>query len=316
MRQLKAKDIYGIWAGVTMAWDEHFRFDEESYAKNILRTIKAKVQGIYTTGSTGEFYAIDFDEFKRMVDIQSELCGKVGMPLQIGCCSDATHKTIKLLEYAADHKEVGAAQVNLPYWMELSDKEVVQFFKDLNSACPDLPLVFYNIPRAKRFLHASDYLRILEVCPSLVGVKYTYAGTHFSALQDDIAATPMLSYFVAENLLVSGMQLGARGSYSSLIATNPKFMLTLYKKAAEGQWDEAMKMQKRASKFFADTEAFISERGEGTPDPVFDKGLGVASGCVLGHQRCRPPYIGWSDETVQNLRKWLKKNYQEFVYPE
>src|SRR5574340_774243 len=127
MARLKAKDIYGIWAGVTMAGDARFRFDEEAYAKNIQRTIKAKVNGIYTTGSTGEFYAIDGDEFKRMVDIQAELCGKAKMPLQIGCCADATHKTIRLLEYAADQKAVGAAQVNLPYWMELSDKEVVQF---------------------------------------------------------------------------------------------------------------------------------------------------------------------------------------------
>ena len=46
------------------------------------------------------------------------------------------------------------------------------------------------------------------------------------------------------------------------------------------------------------------------------KGLSVAAGRVLGHQRCRPPYIGWSDKTVKELREWLKANYPEFVYPE
>ncbi len=315
MKRLTAKELHGIWAGVTMSWDEKFRFDEKIYAENIKRCISAKVYGVYTTGSTGEFYAIDYPEFCRMVDIQAELCGKAKMPLQIGCCSDATHKTIQLMEYAASKKEVGAAQVNVPYWMELTDRELLQFFKDIYTACPDLPIVHYNIPRAKRFLQGDDYLRILEVCPTLIGVKYTFAGTHFAQLQDTIMKTPMLSYFVAENLLGSAMQLGARGCCSSLIATNPKFMMTYYAKAQAGKWNEVIKMQQKASKFFADAEAFVSARGEGSIDPVFDKGLAVAAGCVLGHQRCRPPYIGWSDETVVAVRKWLKKNYPEFVYP-
>jgi dihydrodipicolinate synthase/N-acetylneuraminate lyase len=315
MSRLTADKLRGIWAGVTMTWDGNFKFDEATYADNVRRCIKARVAGLYTTGSTGEFYAITFDEFRRMVDIQAELCGAAKMPLQIGCCADATYKTIGLLEYAAGRKEVGAAQVNIPYWMELTDRELLQFFKDLYTACPDMPLVHYNIPRTKRFLHGPDYLRILDVAPSLIGVKYTYAGTHFSQLQDDIAMTPMLSYFVAENVLVSGMQIGARGSCSSLVATNPKFTLDMYAKARAGKWNEAMKMQKHAARFFADTEAFVSARGEGSIDPVFDKGLAVAAGCVLGHQRCRAPYIGWSDETVKAVRAWLKKKYPEFVYP-
>ena len=111
------------------------------------------------------------------------------------------------------------------------------------------------------------------------------------------------------------MMLGARGSYSSLIFTNPSFMLNLYDQAANGQWAEAMEMQKTATQFFADAAAFIEERGEGSIDPVFDKGLAVASGCALGSPRTRAPYIGWSDETVAAMREWLQEKYPGFVYP-
>ena len=314
MSRLTANKIRGIWAGITMTWDENYRFDEETYAENVERIIAAKVHGVYTTGSSGEFYAIEYDEFCRMVDIQAQLCGNAGMPLQIGCCSDATAKTIRLLQYAAGKKEVGAVQVNIPYWMKLSDREVLQFFKDLYIACPEIPLVHYNIPRSKRFLAGEDYLRILEVAPNLVGVKFTFAGTHFSQLQDAITITPELSYFAAENLLVSAMQLGARGCYSTLVLTDPKFTLDMYAKAEAGQWNEAIKMQKRAAMFYADSAAFLKERNENVIDPLMDKGLAVASGFLLGHQRCRPPYIGWKDQTVQALRTWLKANYPEFVY--
>lgn len=315
MDRLTPSELNGIWAGVTMVWDEDWRFDEATYAENVQRTIAANVHGVYTTGSTGEFYVLEYEEFCDMVDIEAELCGEANMPLQIGCCSDATARTIRLLEYAAGKKQVGAAQVCLPYWMELTDREVTQFFKDLHTACPHMPLVHYNIPRTKRFLHGADYLRILEVALNLVGVKYTFAGSHFSQLQQDIMLTPGLSYFVAEDLLVSAMQLGARGSYSSLVATNATFMLDMYAKAQAGQWDEAIKMQQRASQFFSAAADFVTGLGEGTMDPIFDKGLAVASGFALGHQRCRPPYIGWKDETVTALRAWLKENYPEFVYP-
>lgn len=314
MARLTFEDLRGIWAGVTMSWDEHDRFDETSYHANTEGMCKAKVHGVYTTGSTGEFYAIDFDEFRRMVDIQAEICGRHKMPLQIGCCSDSTRETLRLLEYAAGKPEVGGAQVAIPYWMELTDRELLQFFKDLHKACPELPLIHYNIPRAKRFLQGPDYVRVLEVAPNLIGVKYTFAGSNFGSLQDALLLTPRLSYFVAENLLVSAMILGAPGSCSSLIATNPPFMLKLYDHAANGRWAEAIRMQQVASRFFADSAAFIESRGEGTMDPVFDKGMAVAAGCLAGSQRTRAPYIGWSDETVAALRQWLQQHYPQFIF--
>lgn len=314
MNRLSAETVRGIWAGVTMTWDQNDRFDEVSYAANIKRMINAKVHGIYTTGSTGEFYALDYDEFCRMVDIQADLCGSAGMPLQIGCCSDATHKTLRLVEYAASKKAVGAVQVVMPYWMELNNRELLQFFKNLYDICPEMPLVHYNIPRAKQFLKGPDYLRILEVAPNLVGVKFTFAGTNFGALQDAIMMTPQLSYFVGENLLVSAMQLGARGCYSSLVMTDPRYILKMYAKTQEGLWTEALEMQRHVSKFFSDIEAFVEGLNEGTSDPVFDKGLAIASGCILGNQRCRLPYIGWSDEAVEKVQDWLQVNYPEFSH--
>lgn len=314
MSRLTADGVRGVWAGMTMVWDDKDRFDEATYRANTEAMCKAGVAGIYTTGSTGEFYAIELDEFRRMVDIQADICGRQRMPLQIGCCGDSTKKILQLLEYAASKPEVGAAQVVVPYWMEITDRELLQFFNDLAKAAPDLPLIHYNIPRAKRFLGGSDYLKILEVAPQLIGVKFTFAGSNFGKLQDAILKTPQLSYFVAEDLLVSGMMLGARGTYSSLIGTNPTFMLTLYDHAAKGRWAEAIAMQKTACTFFNEAAAFIESRGEGLIDPVFDKGLSVAAGCAKGSARTRAPYIGWSDETVLSMREWLRKNYPQLMW--
>ena len=314
MTRLDADGIKGIWAGVTLAWDERDLLDEATYRANTERLCRARVHGIYTTGSTGEFYTLDFEEFRRMVDIQAEICGKWGMPLQIGCCADSTRKVIRLVEYAAQKQQVGAVQVVIPYWMELNDKEVLQFFRDLHTACPEIPLVHYNIPRAKRFLTGPDYQRILPAAPTLVGVKFTMAGSHFGQLQQALRIAPELSFFVAEDLLVSAMMLGARGSYSSLVCTNPEFMLTLYEHARCNRWAEGLKMQALVARFFDDLSCVIESRGEGSSDPVFDKGLSVASGCLLGSARTRAPYIGWRDETVRAVREWLLDRYPQFIF--
>lgn len=312
--RLTANQLRGIWAGVTMSWDDADRFDEKTYADNVQRTIDAGAHGIYTSGSTGEFYALDFDEFKRMVDIQTDLCGNAKIPLQIGCCSDSTRSTIRLLKYAASKKAVGAAQVVLPYWMEVTDRELLQFFRDISVACPDLPLVHYNIPRAKRFLGAKDYRKIVEVAPTLIGVKFTFAGQYFGALADAMFATPQLSYFVGENVLASAMQLGARGCYSSLFLTNPAFMLRVYATAQANNWEASLSMQKYAARFMNDLEDFVSTLGEGVIDPVCDKGLSIAAGGLLGSPRCRAPYIGWSEQSVQQVRQWLVERYPDFVF--
>jgi len=85
---------------------------------------------------------------------------------------------------------------------------------------------------------------ILEVCPTLIGIKFTYAGSHFSVLQESIQesikATPQLSYFAAENLLASVMQIGAKGSYSSLVYLIPQVVLELYEKAEGGEWNKEL----------------------------------------------------------------------------
>lgn len=314
MKRLTADEIRGVWAGSVMTWDEKLRYDERAYARSVEQILKHNPAGVYTSGSTGEFYAIDEDEFKAMVDIQAQLCGDVDTPLQIGCCSDATHKTLRLFEYAASKPAVGAAQIALPYWMQMNDREILQFFADLYHACPDLPIVHYNIPRSKRFLHADDYLKILEVCPSLVGVKYTFAGSHFGELQNDIRQTPMLSYFVAENFLATAMQMGARGTYSSLVGMNPSYLLSYYRLADEEQWDEAMKIQARLADFFRQLNGLIRELKEGDADPVVDKAMAVASGFLQAHQRCRKPYLGWSDQSIAILRRFIEEVCPELAY--
>ena len=311
--ELTARSLKGIWAGVTLPWKKDYQLDEDIFRENLRRLCKVEVHGIYTTGSTGEFYALSLKEFQNMVNILLEVVGPTGIPIQVGCASPNTRDTLAMVEYVAD-KGCDGVQVALPYWMKLTDNELLHFFRDVSRACDSLPLIHYNVPRAKRFLYGPDYQRILEVAPNLIGVKFTFASSHFSQLREAIYLTPELSYFVSEDILVSAMQLGAKGSYSSLVCLNPSFMLKMFDLAEARQWDEAIKMQQRGARFLDEAGTLLEELGEGGMDPVADKGFAVASGFFAGHQRTRPPYIGWSDEGLKKIRSWFRANYPELVY--
>ena len=312
--KLTGKTLKGVWAGVTLPWKEDYSLDEGIFRENLRRLMTFDVAGIYTTGSTGEFYALNWTEFQRMVDIFTEVVGPSKFPTQIGCCADDTLDVIRMVEYAAKKGACGA-QIALPYWMDLTEAEMLGFFKDVYTAVPEMPLIHYNIPRAKRFLTGPDYVKVREVAPSLVGVKWTFAGNHFGELQVARQLTPDLSYFVAENFLVSAMMLGAQGSYSSVVCTNPNFMLKVFATAEKRDWEEALKLQEHLVRFFMDVGALMGSLGVGGMDPVVDKGMAVASGMFAGNQRTRPPYIGWPDDVVAAVRQFLKEQYPELVAP-
>ena len=63
---LTRETFVGPWAGLPVAWSDQDEFDEQTYRADIARCCEAGVSGIYTNGTTGEFYAMEFDEFKAV----------------------------------------------------------------------------------------------------------------------------------------------------------------------------------------------------------------------------------------------------------
>ena len=141
--KLTQENLRGIWAGITLSWDENYELDEATFRENLQRLVEVGPHGIYIFGSTGEFYAVDDDEFRRIVDIVVEEVGPSGIPTQAGCNGLATRQIISRLRYAQAAGASGG-QVVLPSWMKLTEQELIQFWSDISEAVPHLPLISYN----------------------------------------------------------------------------------------------------------------------------------------------------------------------------
>ena len=124
------ENFVGPWAGLPVAWTEDDEFDETTYRGDVARCCRAGIPGSIR-GTSGEFYAQEWEEFQRIARATVEECHQRGTPAMIGCTSTSTRGAVRRAAFAA---ELGAdaIQVALPFWMEVPDDQVLPFFR----SCP------------------------------------------------------------------------------------------------------------------------------------------------------------------------------------
>lgn len=306
---LTSEEMTGVWAGLPVAWDSNLQFDEDIYRADVERTCKSGVSGVYTAGTTGEFYAMEFDEWQTITKATVEECKRNGTPVMIGVTSTYTLGAVRRATYAA---EVGAdaIQVALPFWMELDDRHVVPFFKTVSDAAPELALTIYETMRAKKSLTADQHRAIKGVAGSYLAVKS-------NALT--IGCTPNgcqeLSEFV--NVWVGEKEwsrlgpYGATGCASALVYMNPRVILQMLAMLRQKRWDELKPWTDLVNKLISQGLAPFVEKG--FTDTAFDHMMGVATGFLSMNVRSRGTYTSATDEDVQQLHTWMKINTPQLL---
>ena len=84
------ENFIGPWAGLPVAWTKNGLLDEATYRTDVASCCKAGVPGVYSGGTSAEFYAMEFDEFQTVAKITVEECKKYHVPCMIGCTSTLT----------------------------------------------------------------------------------------------------------------------------------------------------------------------------------------------------------------------------------
>src|SRR5947199_9511096 len=84
MKPLASHEIRGTWAAVLLPIDTGERIDLHRLAEELDCLLASVVDGVYTNGTAGEFYAQTEDEFDTIHTLVAEKCERAGMPFQIG----------------------------------------------------------------------------------------------------------------------------------------------------------------------------------------------------------------------------------------
>jgi len=306
---LTRDSFVGPWAGLPVAWTANDEFDEATYRQDVASCCEAGVPGVYTGGSTGEFYALSIEEFRAVARATVEVCHEHGAPAMVGCTDTCNRGAMQKAAFAA---EIGAdaVQVALPFWMPVPEGQIVPFFRDVASAAPGLALSIYETTRAKVTLTVEQHLAIKEAVPQYLMVKAN-ADTVGRTEEGCRRLSEAINVFVGEHLFAEFFRYGACGGCSSVVYWSPGFMLKLWRDAQAGHWAEAEAACAKLKALFA----FLGETWEprGFVDTSYDRLGGVAGGFLKTSLRCRTPYPHATEEDVEVWRAWCREHCPEML---
>ena len=237
MKPLTSKELRGNWASLLTVWNKDDSLDLARVSAEIDALIAAKVDGIYSNGTAGEFHTQLEDEFDQISKLLSEKCHAAAMPFQIGVSHMSAQISLERLRRVIDLAP-SAVQLILPDWF---------------------PTSLYNPPHAKHVLSPQEVGILSRKIPALIGLK-TAGGDEqwYSEMREHLAE---LSVFVPGHLLATGIKLGAHGSYSNMACLNP---------AATQKWTDmmssdlpsALEIESRLRKFMiTHITPFVKEQG-------------------------------------------------------
>jgi dihydrodipicolinate synthase/N-acetylneuraminate lyase len=303
---LRKEQLQGLWISVPTEWDVHGEFDEKTFRDEIAMLIAAGAHGLYTTGSTGEYYALDWDEFQKVqAAFLAETAGKI--PVQVGANWFNTRDTIRRVRFARDHG-ADAVQICFPGWMTMRQEDYDQFLVDVYEAVPDIALIHYNVSRTKKVFHGPDYARVLPRVPTLLGSKTGFSVDDYMGL---MLHAPQMRHFVGEHVLPLAWQLGCRGSYASWFMMNPTFFRGYYQMCVDGKFAEAIALSTRMARWIEEAVVPLVEKGY--MDPTLDKAFVELGGWLPGNRRTRKPHQPLTDEDFAWLKRQTLATMPEFV---
>ena len=307
--KLTRENLHGVWAAIATPFDEDNRFDADIFRENLRRLHASGVHGIYTTDSDGEFYAIELDEFKRIIDVFADESQRLGVPTQAGVTWCNTQGMVDRARYAAS-KGILGAHVGHPFFMPMTPQSYHAFWQDIRLAVPEwFGLVHYNTPRVHNYQYGPDYAILADEVPNLIGTKHVGAEIpEFLTLR---ACAPQLSHFTGEHALTPYMFFGARGVYSWFANFNARYMVEWYDDLEAQRWDQARHRQERMHALILACEPL---RGSGNLHGIVGKAFSAASPFLVPQNRTRRPYLAIPDETVRQFKRTLTEQFPDLLW--
>ena len=302
------ENFRGPWAGLPVAWDVAGAFDEETYRIDIRRCADARMPGVYTGGTTGEFYAMELDEFRAIARATVEECHAGGTRAMIGCTSTYTLGACRRAACAAEFG-ADAIQIALPFWLEIGESQIVPFVRDVVRASGGLALSIYETSRAKRMLTLDQHRAIKDAVPQYLMVKST-AGALGATPEGCTALSEFINVFVGETRWSDLGPLGAAGGCSSAVYWGPRFIMSLWDHVEAKDWPAVRAGGDKLDGLFKFLFRTFGNRG--FIDGGYDRIGGIASGFLKTSIHHRGPYPSPTLADVQMVRAYYEQCLPEF----
>jgi 4-hydroxy-tetrahydrodipicolinate synthase len=236
-------NLRGVFPALVTPFDKAEDLDEEAF-RGLIRHCLPHVDGVVTSGTTGEFPYLTRAEQRRLVEIARE---EVGDKLVIaGCGASGTTEALALV---ADAKAAGADAVLVvtPYFLHPSDKGVYQHFYDIATKV-DIPLILYNIPQVMDAYLPRTVVEDLADLPNVVGLKDSSGNLTYTMELLEYVYDRIDLLIGHDEVVVPALAGGVTGMILASAQVYPEVWQQVLQLVGEGRLEEARALQRKVQK--------------------------------------------------------------------
>ncbi len=204
------------------------------------RLVGAGVDGLFAFGSNGEFHVASDDErVAYTAHLVERAAGRVPVIAGVGSCSTAEAR--ELVKRVQDTGVSGLSVVN-PYFLQPSDDELAAHFEAVADAA-EVPVLLYNIPKAKGRVIAPAVVAKVAAHPSIAGIKDSSGDLDLLASYIE-AGDGALDVLVGSDGIISAAHaLGASGAVAGTANLVPETVVGLWAALEAGETGRASELQ-------------------------------------------------------------------------
>jgi 4-hydroxy-tetrahydrodipicolinate synthase len=217
--------------------------DREAFKALIDRQVNAGITGIVPVGTTGESPTLDAEEHLEVIRAAVEYADKRTLVVA-GSGANSTIEAIHLTE-AAEKAGVDATLQVCPYYNKPSQEGIYQHYKTI-ATNTSLPVMLYSVPgRSVVEIGVETVARLANDCQNVIANKE--AGGSVDRVNQLVQAVPEDFQILSgdDPLTLPFMACGAVGLVSVAANLIPEILINLVKRCLEGEYGEALELQKR-----------------------------------------------------------------------
>lgn len=232
---------YGILPAMITPIHEDGSVDEKALRNLIEYEIKGGVHGIFAIGTTGEFYSLTHDMYRKTLEITlDQVHGRV--PVYAGANAISTRESIDLAHIAQD-AGVNALSVLTPYFISVSQQELYEHYETIAKST-DLPILLYdNSPKTHISIKPETVARLADI-DNIVGIKDSAGDVTNTA--EHIRRTQGKNFGVImgrDTLIYTNLCLGGAGAVAACANVAPALVASIYDKFQAGDLKGSLQAQ-------------------------------------------------------------------------